>query len=133
MNNSTVELEKLLTIAPSEGVRVNMARHILKRSRETYYKKNSDYGNAFMDTYTKYGVVSFVVRLEDKFSRLRSLIDINDMTVYHADNLKIDLLDEERQVADETIEDTLGDIVNYLIMYVMAVNSIKYDDAMYIS
>lgn len=79
---------------------------------ELYLAKNSDYGGSTTDTYLKYGPVSYVVRLEDKFSRLRS----------------ISKLPFGPQV-EESLEDTLSDIINYCIMFTADVLSITYRDA----
>lgn len=53
------------------------------------------------DTYTKYGLTSFLVRLEDKLNRVRTLSK------------------QEANVADEKIEDTLLDMANYAILAVL--------------
>ncbi len=71
---------------------------------ETYQKKNRDYGGSFTDTYQKLGIVSAVTRINDKVSRLTTLCTKPS---------------NERQVLDESIEDTLLDTANYCIMTVM--------------
>lgn len=68
---------------------------------EVYKMKNNDYGNSVGDTYQRYGDVSFLVRIEDKINRLKSLT---------VDNKK-------QQVADEKVEDTIKDLINYGILW----------------
>lgn len=69
--------------------------------------KNGDYGNSVHDTYEKYGLTSFLVRLEDKLNRARTLSQ------------------KERLVSDEKLEDTLLDLANYAIL---AVIELKQED-----
>ena len=66
-----------------------------------YITKNHDYGNSVHDTYEKYGLTSFLVRIEDKLNRARTLSK------------------NDAKVNDEKIEDTLMDMANYAILAVM--------------
>lgn len=66
---------------------------------QVYVSKNHDYGDSFGDTFQKLGIISAVTRLSDKMNRLMSLAVQNDA-----------------QVKDEKIEDTLLDMANYAIM-----------------
>lgn len=84
----------------------------LESLEELYLAKNSDYGNAAGDSYFKYGPISYVVRLEDKFSRLRSLSESNFSP-------KI----------EESIEDTLSDIINYCIMFNADLLNLTYSES----
>ena len=70
----------------------------------TYRKKNADYGNSFSRAVEKYGLVSALTRISDKFNRLESLI-----------------LHKEQEVKDESVQDTLLDLANYCIMTVMEI------------
>lgn len=63
-----------------------------------YIEKNHDYGDSVHDTFLKYGLTSFLVRMEDKLNRARTL------------NQK------EAMVNDEKITDTLLDLANYAII-----------------
>ena len=67
----------------------------------TYIAKNLDYGDSFSKLYRKFGLISTVIRLSDKINRLESLVN------------------GERQVEDESIHDTLEDIINYCTMTLM--------------
>ena len=68
-----------------------------------YITKNHDYGDSVHDTYEKYGLISFLVRIEDKLNRVRTLNNKNT----------------EAQVPTEKIEDTLLDLANYAILAVL--------------
>ena len=60
--------------------------------------KNADYGDSFGKTFREFGMIAPVVRIADKVERLKAISSI------------------ERQVEDETIDDTLLDLANYAIM-----------------
>jgi len=85
-----------------------MHEDITTNLHKIYVAKNHDYGNSVHDTYEKYGLVSFLVRMEDKISRARTL-----------DQKK------EQYVSDEKLEDTLLDLANYAIMAVMELRLAK--------
>ena len=72
--------------------------NIAKELLDIYIKKNADYGDSFGETYKKLGIISAITRIADKTNRLQNLC-VN-----------------ERQVNDESIEDTLMDLANYAIM-----------------
>ena len=74
---------------------------IFKEMFSTYVKKNADYGNSFEKSIEKFGLVASAVRLSDKLERFSNLI-CNDA-----------------QVKDESIEDTLLDMANYAAMTVL--------------
>ena len=70
-------------------------------------KKNNDYGNSATQTYEEYGDVAFFIRISDKINRLKSLT-INNKT---------------QEVKDESIEDTVKDIIGYCLLYLEWKNS----------
>lgn len=72
---------------------------VLSSIRRTLIAKNHDYGNSFGDQLTCRGNIVYVIRMEDKIRRLRTL------------------LTTEAQVKDESIEDTLRDIIGYCILF----------------
>lgn len=74
---------------------------ICKNLNSIYRKKNHDYGDSFSETYKKLGIISAVTRITDKYNRLVSLATKPD---------------SEREVLDESIDDTLLDMANYCIM-----------------
>lgn len=78
-------------------------QNLLDNLHQLYITKNNDYGDSVHDTYKKYGLVSFLVRLEDKLNRVRTLT----------------LNNKEQLVQDEKIKDTLLDMANYAILAVL--------------
>lgn len=70
-----------------------------------YEAKNSDYGNSFEECCNKFGLVSAVVRMNDKINRINSLYDKKDMKV------------------NESIVDTLLDLANYAVMTAVWMNN----------
>lgn len=74
---------------------------------ELLEKKNNDYGNSATQTYEEYGDVAFFIRISDKINRLKSLT-INNKT---------------QEVKDESIEDTVKDIIGYCLLYLEWKNS----------
>lgn len=76
-------------------------RAITADLNDIYIQKNTDYGDAFGDTFRKLGIISAVTRISDKTNRLMSLAAKPEA---------------ERMVKDEAITDTLMDLANYAIM-----------------
>lgn len=62
-------------------------------------KKNKDYGNSFDTTMDEYGIMSYFLRLEDKVGRLKNLT-----------------IDTDKPLINESIEDTLKDIIGYTLL-----------------
>lgn len=73
-------------------------QEICDKLHETYVAKNADYGDSFAKVRAKYPE-AILIRLEDKMNRLEQLMQHGN-----------------RQVQDESIEDTLLDLANYCIM-----------------
>lgn len=67
-----------------------------------YERKNKDYGNSFGKTYEKLGIISAVVRLQDKMNRIIELTTKG-----------------EQQVKEESLRDTIIDMANYSVMTLM--------------
>lgn len=86
---------------------VELHEKLLKDLHDIYVSKNQDYGNSIHDTYEKYGLISFLVRIEDKLNRARTLTT------------------KEAAVVEEKIEDTLLDMANYAILAVMELRGYK--------
>ena len=86
---------------------IEMHKDILDNLHKLYISKNNDYGNSVHDTYEKYGLTSFLVRIEDKLNRARTISK------------------QEALVKDEKIEDTLLDMANYAILAVMELRGYK--------
>lgn len=66
---------------------------------DTYLAKNKDYGNSAHRTYVEFGEAAYVIRISDKFSRIKRLLSSG-----------------ERMVNDESVLDTIGDAITYLFM-----------------
>lgn len=80
--------------------RESIHKKLLDDMHELYIRKNRDYGSSVTDTYEKFGLTSFLVRLSDKLNR------VTNLTINNKDNL----------VQDEKIQDTLMDLANYSIL-----------------
>lgn len=91
------------------GEKEQLHREICNGLHELYVAKNHDYGDSVHDTYIKYGLTSFLVRMEDKLNRIRTL---NNKS-------------EDIKVKDEKIEDTLRDLANYAIIALVELKSDK--------
>ena len=97
----------------SKPTKIQFHKDVCDSIHELYVNKNHDYGDSVHDTYKKYGLVSFLVRMEDKLNRVRTL---------SKDDVKI----TDVKVKDEKIEDTLLDLANYAILAYLELNSDKY-------
>lgn len=84
--------------------RLDIYQYILNNLQETYEAKNNDYGNSVADTYEKFGDISFLVRITDKYNRLLTLCDPNA---------------PEQKVKDEKIDDTILDLANYCLLWLV--------------
>ncbi|GFN32496.1 nucleotide modification associated domain-containing protein [Paenibacillus xylaniclasticus] len=67
--------------------------------KSTLICKNSDYGDAFAKRYSKHGILSAFIRMEDKWLRLENLIG-----------------GASQQVANESVYDTIKDLAGYCIL-----------------
>lgn len=86
----------------------NVEKHkeICNYLNDLYAKKNHDYGDSVHDTFLKYGLTSFLVRMEDKLNRARTLST------------------KDALVNDEKIRDTLLDLANYAIISVIELDKL---------
>lgn len=73
---------------------------------ETFYLKNERYGDSFTQTMDDYGMVTSIIRVTDKFNRMKTLYQNRE-------------LDED----DEPIMDTMLDMANYLAMTIAYLKS----------
>ena len=84
---------------------LSSASDAYKHLVSVYEAKNSDYGNSFEECCNKFGLVSAVVRMNDKINRINSLYDKKDMKV------------------NESLVDTLLDLANYAVMTAVWMNN----------
>jgi len=87
--------------------KIEKHKELLDYLHNMYIAKNHDYGDSVHDTYKKYGITSFLVRLEDKLNRARTISSKSQM------------------VEDEKLKDTLLDMANYAILAVLELEEEK--------
>lgn len=75
-----------------------------------YRDKNHDYGDSVNDTFHKFGIDAFLVRMYDKMNRIYTLTR----------NAQQDI-----KVESEKIEDTLLDLANYALITLVELESSK--------
>lgn len=80
---------------------------ILCEMRETYEKKNADYGNSFSETIDEFGFIPAVARINDKVKRVKNIVKGQKMNV------------------NESFRDNLIDIANYCILTIMELDKRK--------
>ena len=76
------------------------------KEKEIYKQKNEKYGNSFDKSVEKYGLISALTRISDKFNRLETLI-----------------LSHSNGTDDESLIDTLMDMANYCNMTILALEN----------
>lgn len=74
---------------------------VTSEMRELYKRKNHDYGNSFGRSFHKYGLISAITRMSDKWERIDSLCQ------------------KQAEVKDESVRDTLIDLANYCVMTII--------------
>jgi hypothetical protein len=89
--------------------KVDKFKKIVDEMLDLYQRKQSDYGDSAGKTFDEWGLVSFLVRMEDKLNRVITLTKRTG----------------EVRVADEKIEDTLLDLANYSIMALIELDRVK--------
>ena len=77
---------------------------------EMYIKKNSDYGDSVGELYRRLGDISFLTRISDKYNRLMNLMT-KDKPEQHF----------------ESIQDTIQDMANYCIIWLMEMEVMQED------
>lgn len=92
--------------------RVKEHQEICDTMHELYISKNKDYGGSVTDTFNKFGIDSFLVRIYDKINRVYTLTRVNT----------------EAQVKNEKIEDTLLDLANYSILALIELKEAKQNE-----
>ena len=81
-----------------EETQADRIKHAGTELTELLVRKNHDYGDSFAKQYEKYGLISALIRMDDKMRRLETLLDGKDAQV------------------DESIKDTLLDLAGYALL-----------------
>lgn len=76
--------------------------NIILKMFQIFRAKNTDYGSSFDELFDEFGMTSALLRLKDKYNRLKA-IDANG----------------DIQVKDESVQDTLMDMANYAILTIL--------------
>ena len=84
---------------------VNIALEIA----ELVEKKDKDYNRAFLKTIKEYGNVAYFLRIDDKLNRLKNL-----------------LLNNNNAEINESVEDTLKDIVGYTLLMLKEIKNRRH-------
>lgn len=90
-----------LTQEPSKwsDTQPNLIRLAGEELTDLLVRKNHDYGDSFSQQYGKYGLMSALIRMDDKMRRLETLLESED-------NAKV----------DESLSDTLLDLAGYALL-----------------
>lgn len=86
----------------TEDEKVLSHRLVCSKLNDIYKQKNEKYGDSFGISVRKYGLISALTRISDKFNRFEQLV-----------------LDGSNGTDDETLLDTCLDTANYFIMTAM--------------
>lgn len=86
--------------------KIEKHEQICNEIHEMYIKKNADYGDSVGELYKKLGDISFLTRISDKYNRLMNLMC--DYDGY-----------KKKDVNYESVEDTIQDLANYCIIWLM--------------
>ena len=86
----------------SESIIVNIAKEI----GQLVEKKDKDYNSAFSKTLKEYGNVAYFLRIDDKLNRLKNL-----------------MLNNNNAEINESVEDTLKDIIGYTLLMLKEIRS----------
>lgn len=83
--------------------KIKLHKEICEELNDTYRKKNSDYGDSVGELYSKLGDITILTRISDKYNRLMNLLQP----------------DHVQEVMDESIDDTILDLANYAVIWLM--------------
>ena len=85
---------------PVENEFMEEYKKIVTETMELCIKKNKDYGSSVQDTFEKFGDISYLVRITDKYNRICSLLQ-----------------NGKAEVEDESCSDTIRDLANYAFLW----------------
>ena len=86
----------IVTDETEQAVRIHKAGEELT---DLLVRKNHDYGDSFAKQYDKYGLMSALIRMDDKMRRLETLLE-----------------SEDKAKVDESLADTLLDLAGYALL-----------------
>ena len=102
---SDIDFEDDIDNEPTkESSKATVHESLCNLIHETYVKKNTDYGDSFGESIKDFGYIAGLVRISDKWNRIKNLLS-----------------GSEAQVNDESVKDTLLDMANYCIMLYMEI------------
>lgn len=87
-------------------------KQLLDKLHEVIKAKRSDYGDSFGKQYSEYGILSALIRLEDKLNRLKSLT----------------VGGKKQQVSDESVYDTVLDLNGYSSLLLLQLEKDKINE-----
>ena len=105
LDEITRALEQARPLSAHEVSGLANRRMILDSLIEQYERKNADYGDSASDTFRRFGAVAYFVRISDKLNRYFTLT----------------ASDKKAAVQDESVKDTLGDLITYCGMLLVDV------------
>lgn len=88
-------------------------RDITEKMRETFLKKNHDYGNSFHETWYEFGDKGIITALTQISHKYHRLMNIGLGT---------------KPLVDESIDDTLLDMANYCILTIMELEKARNNE-----
>ena len=88
-------------------------RDITEKMRETFLKKNHDYGNSFHETWDEFGDKGIITALTQISHKYHRLMNIGLGT---------------KPLVDESIDDTLLDMANYCILTIMELEKARNNE-----
>ena len=79
-------------------------KKIVTETMDLCEKKNKDYGSSVQDTFLRFGDLSYLTRITDKYNRILTLIN------------------KDNEVKDENLIDTIRDMGNYCFLWLASRN-----------
>lgn len=102
------ELKQIVT-RPLNVVRF---KRITEEMCDIYERKNQDYGNSFSQSVAEHGPIAGIVRIGDKYNRVKQLL----------------MSKTPAAVNTESVRDTLRDLANYAIMLAMEIEDTDFEN-----
>ena len=97
---------RFLKVPETNEVNESEIVNIAKEIGQLVEKKDKDYNSAFSKTLKEYGNVAYFLRIDDKLNRLKNL-----------------MLNNTNAEVNESVEDTLKDIIGYTLLMIKEIRS----------